>query len=361
MTATFSHLTTRFFTSFLGRERGLSNNTIASYRDCMLLLIDYACKRFAVEVERLAMDMFTREFILDFLDHLEEERKNSAATRNQRLAALKTFFHFLARTEPELMHLNELVQAIRPKKTEHSPPPSLTIDEVDAIIATPDSATLLGARDKALLQTAYNTGARVQELADLDVADLRLDAPASVTLTGKGNKSRVVPLWPETTHVITHYLQVREAQGIHSERLFLNNRAEPMTRFGIGRRVEKHARDAAARCPSLQGRRVTPHVFRHTTALHLIEGDSDINIVKEWLGHADLRTASGYVEVSVERKRKALEKVPPPKSSAKPERPIWKKPRLLDFLASLSNKARYVAKGTASGAPVLQTNAPNAT
>ncbi len=343
MTLTFSHLVTRFFTSYLANERGLSTNTVAAYSDCMRLLINYTCERLAVDPHELSMEMFTRELVLDFLDHLEQNRHNSEVSRNQRLAAIKTFFQFLARTVPELMHLNECIQAIRPKQSEHYPPPSLTVEEVDAIIASPDPDTLLGARDKALLQTLYNTGARVQELADLTLDDLRFDTPATVTLTGKGKKRRVVPLWPETVQIIQHYLAFREADGTQSRQLFLNNKGEPMTRFGIGRRVTKHTASAAVRAPSLRGRRVTPHVFRHTTALHLVEAGNDITIVKEWLGHADLKTTSQYIEVSIERKRKAMEQFPPPGNSAQPQSPVWKQPALLDFLASISRQAHYVA------------------
>jgi len=343
MNSTFSHLVTRFFVSYLAAERGLADNTIASYSDCMRLLINYACERFAVDPEKISMEMFSCELILDFLDHIEKDRQNCETSRNQRLAAIKAFFHFLARTVPELMELNERIQAIRAKKTDHCPPPSLTVDEVDAIIASPDPAKLLGARDKAMLQTFYNTGARVQEIADLTIPDLRRDTPATVTLTGKGRKRRVVPLWPETVQLIQHYLKLREEAGIHSEHLFLNNKGRPMTRFGIGRRVGLHAKAAAACRPSLRDRRITPHVFRHTAALHLIEAGNDITVVQEWLGHADLKTASQYVEVSVERKRAALQKVPPPASSTLPETPQWKKPPLMDFLSRLSRKASYVA------------------
>jgi site-specific recombinase XerD len=344
MNFTFSHLVTRFFISYLANERGLSENTVAAYSDCMRLLINYACERFAVDPDKLNTGMFTQELILEFLDHLERDRKNCEASRNQRLAAIKTFFQFLARTVPELMHLNERIQAIRPKRTDHLPPPSLTVAEVDAIIASPDPVRLLGARDKALLQTFYNTGARVQELVDLTIPDLRFDTPAAVTLTGKGRKRRTIPLWPETVRIIRHYLQARQQHGIHSEHLFLNVVGQPMTRFGIGRRVQHHAAAAAVRCSSLRDRRISPHVFRHTTALHLIEAGNDITVVKDWLGHADLKTTSQYVEVSIERKREALEKAPAPRSSKEPEAPSWREPPLMAFLVRLSRKACYVAE-----------------
>jgi len=343
MNITFSTLVTRFFVAYLAKERGLSTNTIAAYSDCMRLLVNFVCARFGVEPEKMTMDMITCELILEFLDQLEQKRENIATTRNQRLAAIKTFFHFLARNVPELMRLNERIQAIRPKKTAHNPPPTLTVDEVNALIAAPSTTDLLGVRDKALLQTLYNAGARVQEIADLTVDDIRFDTPASVTLTGKGGKRRTVPLWTETLELLRNYLAFRKETGIQSRQLFVNNRGNPMTRFGIGKRVAIHATTATGRCSSLQGRAVTPHVLRHTTALHLVEADNDITIIRDWLGHADMKTTSQYFEVSVERKRKALEKAPPPAASTQAEPPKWKQPALMRMLSNLSRKKHYVA------------------
>ena len=343
MTITFSYLVTTFFTAHLNAELGLSPNTVASYSDCMKLLVNYLCKRLEIESEAIDIQMISPERVLDFLDYIEKERGNSTTTRNQRLGAIKTFFHFLARTVPELMHANERIQAIKLKSMEHHPPPSLTVEEVDAILACPDPDTLLGARDKALLQLMYNSGARVQELADVTIADVRFDAPATVTVTGKGRKTRVIPLWEETVEILTHYLEFRKQLGIASEHLFLSSRGGPMTRFGIGRRVALHAQAAVAACPSLQGRKITPHVFRHTTALHLIEAGNDIFVVRDWLGHAHAKTSGQYVEISVERKRKALEKMPPPDGGKPPETPQWKQPALMEFLTRCSRKERYVA------------------
>lgn len=342
---TFCHLVTAFFQKYLAAECGLAVHTIASYSDCIKLLVNFACARFEVQPENLSIDQLSRELIIGFLDDLENSRHNGAATRNQRLAAIKTFFHFLAHNVPELMHLNETIQAIRQKKTEHTPPPSMTIDEVNAIIAVPDTNLLIGLRDKALVTLMYNSGGRVQELADLRICDVRFDIPATVTLTGKGGKTRVIPLREDTIGAITQYLKCREQSAIQSDHLFLNVKGQPMTRFGIGRRVEVLAREAARHCPSLRGRRITPHVFRHTIALHLLESDVDIVLVQEWLGHADLRTTSQYVEVSIERKRAALAKVPPPEIGAPVEVSQWKQPALMAFLTSLSRGVMLRQRG----------------
>lgn len=342
---TFSHLVTAFFQKYLAAECGLAANSIASYSDCIKLLITFACARLAVQPEDLSVDQFTRDLVIDFLDDLESNRRNAAATRNQRLAAIKTFFHFLAHNVPELMHLNETIQAIRQKKTDHTPPPSMTIEEVDAIATVPDPSRLIGARDKVLVKLMYNSGGRVQELADLRICDIRFDTPATVTLTGKGGKTRVIPLWEDTLEAIRHYIEFREQSAIQSDHLFLNVKGQPMTRFGIARRVEGLARQAAGHCPSLRGRRITPHVYRHTIALHLIENDVDIVVVQEWLGHADLRTTSQYLEVSIERKRAALAKVPPPNSAGQTEVAQWKQPAFMAFLTQLSRGVMLRQRG----------------
>ncbi len=343
MNITFSYLVTTFFRSHLRTELGLAANTRASYSDCMKLLIHYACKRFSCQPEAIDLNSMTNELVIDFLNDLEQQRGNGPKSRNQRLAAIKTFFHFIARHVPEMAHANERIQAIRLKRTEHLPPPSLTVDEVTAILGSPDPHTLIGARDRALLQLLYNTGARVQELADITLADLRAGSAPSVTLTGKGKKTRTIPLWQETVELINQYVDLRNQEGIETECLFCNARGKALTRFGIGRRVALHASRAVSQCPSLQGRDISPHTFRHTTALHLIEAGNDIAVVKDWLGHADIKTTSLYLEISIERKRKALEKVPPPLGEIPPETPQWKQPQLLKFLTRCSREPRYVA------------------
>lgn len=340
MNPTLSHLTTRFFTTYLASERGASKNTVAAYSDTLRLLIKHLCKKHGKQPEKLSLEMLESEAVLDFLDHLERDRKNSQSTRNQRLAAIKSFLHYAARENPGSMLPNERIQAIRSKKTDHKPPPSLTVEQVRAILDSIGTATLIGLRDKALIQLLYNTGARVQEIADLHISDLRFESPATLSLTGKGRKTRTIPLWEETVQLIQAYLQAREYAGIQSDPLFLNNKREPITRFGIGRRVELHGKNAAEKCPELKEMKLTPHVFRHTTALHLIEAGNDITIVKEWLGHADIKTTSQYIEVSVARKRDALEKLPPPGTDERIEMPKWKEPGIIEFLTSLSGKRK---------------------
>lgn len=360
MKSTFNYLVTAFFTSYLTKERGLSENTIASYSDGIRLLLLHACDHFAIKPEQIEIKHISFEMIIDFLDHIEKNRGNCAATRNQRLAAFKAFFQFVARREPEMTHMNERVHAIKPKKHNTSPPPSLTVEEVRAILDETDCDTLIGLRDKVIIQLLYNTGARVQEIADLKISDLELGKRPVATLTGKGGKTRIIPIMRETAELVAEYLEFRKHKGVSSDFLIVNIRDQAMTRFGIEKRIDIHAKAAADKCPSLKGRKITPHVFRHTTALHLIESKNDITIVKEWLGHADLKTTSQYIEVSIERKQRALEKMRSPVATSKcqHQRPNWRQPSILEYLSGISNQARYVARKTQKTLQLEQ--APNA-
>jgi site-specific recombinase XerD len=357
---TFAHAVTGFFTAYLAAQRGLATNTIASYSDVIRLLIGFACERFATEPEKLQIGQLDRELVLAFLDHLERDRGNGAATRNQRLAAIKTFYRFLARSMPELMQLSVSVQAIVLKSTPCEPPPSLTEDQVEAILAVPDTGRLIGVRDHAMLQLFYNTGARVQEVADLRPEHVN-HAAATVSLTGKGGKTRTVPLWPNTCEAIDRYLQQRDGAGITSDHLFVNARGQPLTRFGIGRRVAELAREAAARCPSLRGRTVTPHLWRHTTALHMIESGIDIAVLRDWLGHVDIRTTKAYLHVDLARKRQALEKFPPPAGGGPPQSPRWKQPAIMEFLVRLSHRVMLPENASGNRKPGCRTASRNIT
>ena len=327
----------------LASERNVSTNTIASYSDCVRLLLDYACATLETTIDKLAIDAISDAMVLDFLDHLESRRGNVPATRNQRLGAIKTFFRFLARQEPTLVAVCERVCAIRTKETQQKLFQTLQIDETEAVLQAPDSDTLQGARDAVLLAMLYNTGARAQELVDLDLNDLRLDGPAQATLTGKGRKQRIAPIWTETANAISHYLELRQQADIHSEKLLLNARGQRITRFGINYTIAKHVSRAAQQCPSLQNKHVTAHTFRHTVALHLIQQGEDIITVRDLLGHADIRTTSKYVKIDLNMKRTAIEgcpiRTPDPSKGARQTSPKWRTPKLLGFLKQLSSAA----------------------
>lgn len=330
-------LVMKFFHNYLANERGVSGNTIFSYSDCVRLLLDYAAGRLELSPDKLSFDAISDLIILDFLDHIEAKRGNAAATRNQRLAAIKTFFRFLARHEPTMLAACERVCAIRAKNVPHKVMETLDHQDVQAVFKGLEADTVHNARDRALLSLLYNTGARVQELVDLDVGDLRMDAPHHVKLLGKGQKERIVPLQVETVEDLRRYLDMRADAGISGKAVFLNEKGGRLTRFGVSHIVKERVIDAAGHESSLAGRKITPHTFRHTTALHLIQSGVDITVVKEWLGHADIKTTSLYVEINIEMKRKALDAFPlPVRSGTTSERPNWRKPGVMKFLRDLS-------------------------
>lgn len=337
---TLGTLIVSFFRNYLANQKGYTRNTIASYSDCIRLLLSYSCDRLGLSFDKLSLEMISDQIILDFLDHLEQDRGNVPQTRNQRLGAIKTFFRFLTIQEPTVAVVCERVCAISFKKTEHKVVATLDNNEIDAILAEVKTDALQGVRDQALLSMLYNTGARVQELIDLNVSDLRTESPLQVLLTGKGRKQRIVPLHAETVSTLQDYLDQREQLGTENEALFLNARGERITRFGIGHILSKYAALASRNCPSLASKNVTPHTYRHTTALHLIQSGNDISVVKDWLGHADIKTTSQYVEINIEMKRKALETLPPPQvpQAQQDEKPQWHNSRVLRFLEGLSKQ-----------------------
>ena len=247
------------------------------------------------------------------------------STRPTRIASLREFSRWLHARVPGSAILPRDILPRRPRPERFFPLAPAEIEALMAAAPTVFSGDPMRAHNAGtVIGLLYCSGLRIAEALD------------AVELTGKGRKTRVIPLWPETMAAIDHYLALRECAGIASDRLFVSRTGQPMTRFGIGRRVGVLAREAAGTCPSLCGRTVTPHVFRHTTALHHIEAGNDIAVVKDWLGHADLKTTSAYLEVSLRRKRDALEKVPPPAGGEPPERPRWKQPGLMALLSRLS-------------------------
>ena len=330
-------LVMKFFHNYLANERGVSINTISSYSDCVRLLLGYAADRLSLSPEKLTFELMDEQVILDFLDHLEANRTNAPATRNQRLASIKTFFRFLAHHEPTMLAACERVCAIRAKNVPHKVMDTLESGEVQAIFKEIKADTVHHARDLAILSLLYNTGARVAELVDLEVGNLRLEAPCHVKLTGKGSKERIVPIHKETADDLRRYFKMRADCGVSSKTVFLNDKGARITRFGVSYIIKTLVAAAAIHKESLVGRKITPHTFRHTTALHLIQSNVDISVVKEWLGHASIKTTSLYVEINIEMKRSALADFPPPTGSGTaPERPNWRKPSVIEFLNNLS-------------------------
>lgn len=297
----------RFLLEHLVNERNLARNTQRSYRDTLALLVPFVGEKAHVPVDRLTLVDVTADRVRQFLGHVEDTRRCSTATRNQRLAALHALARFVGERSPEHLEWAGQIRAIPFKKCGTTPVTYLEKPEMDALLASPDRDTAQGRRDHTLLLFLYNTGARADEAAQILVDDLELGHVAgngysSVKIRGKGNKVRHCPLWPQTAAQLTALAAGRLA----SERVFLNRRSQPITRFGIHTLVERHVQKARAHVPSLAAKRISPHAIRHTTATHLLRAGVDINTIRASLGHVSLTTTNIYAEVDLEMKAKAL-------------------------------------------------------
>jgi len=336
MTNTIQSLIVSFFCTYLRDQAGSSPKTIQSYSECIRLLVQFCCKELNISSDELDMESITSELVLSFLDSREKHHGNLPRTRNQRLAAIKSFYRYLSLQEPTLLETCRRICSIRSKKAEHKIIESLAEDEIKAILESIPSVTPWHQRDHALILLMYNTGARVQELSDIKVDDLKADKAPQVKLMGKGGKERIIPLWNETAEVLQRWLLMREHLCITEPYLFINTQRRQISRFGIAHILAKYTTLAAETCVSLQKKKVTPHTFRHTTALYLIQSNVDIVTIRDWLGHADIRTTSLYIDINIEIRRKALEQCPPP--GVKRDEPmLWHQQKTLALLQSIGN------------------------
>ena len=326
----------RFLVEDVVVDRNLSINTQHSYRDALRLLFRFLAERHATEPTSVTVEQVTEDVVRSFLTYLEQERGNSVATRNQRIAALHSLFRFVGRQVPELVEHAARIRGIPMRRTAPPTIPYLDKEEVDALLAVPDRRRPLGRRDYALLLFLYNTGARADEVAKTTVGALALGARPSVRILGKGGKTRPCPLWSHTAEVLSKLLGSR-LEGPPDTPAFLNVRGQQFTRYGIHALVQRTARRAAESAPSLRSKRVSPHTIRHTTAVHLLRAGVDINTIRAWLGHVSLETTNRYAEVDLEMKAKALEScaVTEPDGTIDSS-PDWRKDRdLMAFLSSL--------------------------
>lgn len=328
--ARFAKLVEGFFLDRLIRQRNSSPQTVAAYRDCFRLLFEFARDRTNRPTEHLVLADLDAPFVLAFLDHLEKDRKNSVRSRNARLAAIRSFLHFAALKDPEALANIQRTLAIPMKRCTRPLVGFLSRDEVQAIINAPDTTTWVGQRDQVLLSTFYNTGARVSEMRGISVADVALEGSPCIRLHGKGRKDRTVPIWPATAVQIRRWLpRIDAAPG---QPLFPTATGGVLTRSAITDRVKCATKIAARECASLGQRRVSPHTFRHTTAMHLLQSGVDITLIALWLGHENPATTHIYVEADLTMKEAALKLVQPPGT----KEPRYKPPEgLLRFLQSL--------------------------
>jgi len=283
---TLSKLLHAFFHEWLVEQRNVSHQTVLAYRDAWRLFLRFVSARQRKEVAALGLESLTSAEVLAFLQHIEQERKATIRTRNCRLAAIRSFFTFAAGHEPlAAQHCAEVLR-VPFKKAPQRALCYLESAEVSALLSKPDRTKMEGQRDHALLSLLYNTGARIQEALNLRPQDMHLKSPAHVRLMGKGRKERISPIWPETADLMTALLRRRPCRP--DEPLFVNRYGQPLTASGFRFRLRKYVEAAGQHMPALARKRITPHVFRHTTAVHLITAGVDVTVIRSWLGHAHL-------------------------------------------------------------------------
>lgn len=311
---TLGHDLVQFFEDYLPGQRGLSPHTIRSYRDALVLLLQFASRDANCPVERLDIADLTVERVTKFLAFLETDRNNSIATRNARLGAIHVFARFIAANRPELLgSLQRIIGTPFKRGMREAPIEYLERSEMDALLRSIDRSTQLGQRDYALFALMINTGARVQEVLDLRVRDVRLDAPSQVRLTGKGNKTRLCPIWPATANLLRGIMakSIESAEDPPNQLLFLNAKGGALTRYGVRYLLRRYVKKAAEEMPSLRDKRLHPHSLRHSTAIAMLKAGVDFATISQWLGHAGLNTTMRYARADIDLKRQALSQVFP--------------------------------------------------
>ena len=320
----------RFLIEYLPTERNLAVNTRKSYRDCLTLLLPFVASRCGKPVERLKVEDLSADRVTAFLGHLEGERSCSVQTRNQRLAAIRSLARYVSVHDAALVEWAGSIRAIPLKKTVRPRIAWLSTEDMEAMLAGTDRRTVTGRMEHALLLFLYNAGARASEAAGLQVEDLHLPErtgeSARVTIHGKGGKTRVTPMWARTAKALA---ALSEDRPPGSQSVFWSRHRKPYTRHGIIDLVER----AAARVPTLEGQKITPHVLRHSCACHLLRSGVDINTIRAWLGHVSLATTNMYAEVDLRAKEEAMKSTAPDNAE---DVPRWKtKGGLIDQLKAI--------------------------
>jgi site-specific recombinase XerD len=322
-----------FFADHLITAKGLRPTTMRSYRDTIRLLLVFLADQRHTKITRLNLEDLTLHGVLAFLGHLENDRGNHVRTRNQRLAVLHTLFDYIATREPDMLAVCQQVAAIPMKRS--APPEThfLERDEVDRLLRHLPRHGRLALRDRTLVLFLYNTGARVQEVADLRVGHLDLGSHPLARLHGKGDKWRTCPLWRQTAQLLTELIE-EVAGGADPQAPVFTANGHTLTRYGIYKIIRRHCGDLD---DARTGRNVSPHTFRHTAAVHLLEAGVEVNVIRGWLGHADLTTTNRYAEINTRAKIEALRRTEPSTTSVAPHRrPVWRDDQtLLNWLASL--------------------------
>jgi site-specific recombinase XerD len=303
-TATLPALVQQFFTDRLCTQMDASPNTIAAYRDTFRLLLRYASERTGKPPTKLMLEQMDATLVGDFLAHVEDTRRNSARSRNARLAAIRSFFRFVAMREPaHLLHCQKIL-AMPGKRYVRRTVEFLDLVEMNALLAAPDRSTWTGRRDHTILSLALQTGLRVSEIIDLRRRDIVTGIGAHVRCEGKGRKQRCTPLRQEIVKLLDNWL--KERAGLDDDPLFPTMRGTKLSRDALERLVHKHTQAASISCPSLAGKRVSPHVLRHSTAMELLHHGVDQSVIALWLGHESIETTQIYMHADLRLKEKAL-------------------------------------------------------
>lgn len=335
--ADFSYYLSKFLAQYLPGEAGASSNTILSYRDTFLLLLKYCKLQENMRPEDMTLGKLTRDLVCAFLSWVEAERNCSVSTRNQRLAAIHSFCRFMQLEDVMRLNQYQLIISIPKKKGTSGTVNYMSPEGIRLILNQPDVEKRSGHRDMVLLSLMYDSGARVQEMADLSVGDVRTDSPATVKITGKGGKTRIVPLMEPTANIVSRYIFDfgLDNSGMRSYPLFPNQSGKKLTRAGIKYILGKYVESARKENPGILPEVISPHSFRHSKAMHLLHAGVNLVYIRDILGHADLKTTEIYARIDGEMKRKALEEaytgVAPSEAV-----PLWQKDgELLNWLQSL--------------------------
>lgn len=305
----FAYYLTNFLSKYLPGTVGLSSNTIMSYRDAFSLFLDFCSGQKKITPEKISLNTLNRKLVEEYLDWLEQTRNCLVSTRNVRLAAFHSFCRYLQVEFPDYIHSAQQILSIPSKRTKKISVENITLEAMKFLLEKPDKKTRDGRRDMVLLSLLYDSGARVQELADLKVGDIRTTSLPTVKLTGKGNKSRIVPLMKPMSELLRQYLEENNLTepNTFDYPLFSNRSKNKLTRAGISYIVKKYAGEATKEAPELFPDKFSPHCFRHSKSIHLLQSGVNLVYIRDFLGHVDIQTTEIYARVDGEMKRKALE------------------------------------------------------
>ena len=301
----FAYYVTKFFTNHLPKNRALSENTVKSYRDAIILLLQFFQEQLHIPSDRISYSDFTSDNMESFLQWLENDRGNSASTCNQRLAAIHSFFRYVQYKDPEGFEQSSIVLSVPFRKSIPTPMNYMSLDETKALLGSPDQSTRNGLRDMAILVILYETAARVQEFIDLKLSSIRFGNPTVITLHGKGEKTRLVPVNGEASRILKHYIQVWNITS-PDEPVFTNRKGEKLTRAGIQYIINKYITIVREDHPEYFTKKITCHSFRHSKAMHLLEAGVNLIYIRDFLGHASVTTTEIYAKTNPKIKEQQL-------------------------------------------------------